>query len=163
MAVNKITYLTVRLLILTNLYVIAYDSVNDTIRCQFGRSVRKQVPAEPLNGMCLQDVAGHVSQTLRCISNEELGVSSFQRIIDNVEFARMSSSLAAKLSLLVNKYSNKLMMYIDILNQSYNAIHPVLSKTQDHSVYSSQTIDLNIIQDRVPDMCTRVITGIYCY
>lgn len=163
MAVNGIQYLALRLLILMSLYVAAYDSVNATVRCQFGRPMRKQVPAEPLNGMCLRDVAAHVSKTLRSIVDEELDVSSFQKTIDKMEFTQISGSLNTKLNSLVDKLNNKLRIYIDVLKQSYNAIHSILCETENHSIYSSQVVDLNIMQDRVSDICTRVITGIsYC-
>lgn len=163
MAVNRIAYLALMLLILTSVYVAAYDSDNTTVRCQFGRPMRKQVPAEPLHGLCLQDIAVHVSTTLRSFGEEELGVPFLQDMINKMEFTQISGSLSAKLNSLVDKFNNKLKMYIDVLNQSYNAIYSVLSKTQDHSVYSSQMVDLNIIQDRVSDVCTRIITGTsYC-
>lgn len=159
MAVNRIQRLALSLLILTSLCVVAYDSVNTTVRCQFGRSMRKQVPAEPLNGMYLRDVAAHVSKTLRSIVDEELGVFSFQETIDKMEFTQISGSLSMKLNSLVDKFNNKLRIYIDVLKQSYNAIHPVLCETENHSVYSSQVVGLNIMQNRVSDICTRVVTG----
>ncbi|EFN86965.1 VWFA and cache domain-containing protein 1 [Harpegnathos saltator] len=158
MAVNKIPRLILRLLILMSLYVAAHDSVNATVKCQFERPMRKQVPAEPLNGMCLRDIAVHVSKMLRSvIVAEELGVHSFQEMIDKMEFTQISGNLIVKLNSLVDKFNNKLRAYIDVLKQSYNTIHPVLCKTQDYSVYSSQMVGLNIMQDKVSDVCTRIV------
>ncbi|XP_014480142.1 PREDICTED: VWFA and cache domain-containing protein 1 [Dinoponera quadriceps] len=157
MAVNGIPYLALRLLILMGLYVAAHDTANGTVRCQFGKPMRKQVPAEPLNGVCLRDVAAQVSEKLRSIVDEELGVSSFQETIDKMEFTQISGT---KLSLLVDKLNNKLRMYSDFLVQSYDVIQSVLSETQDHSIFSSQIASLNIMQDRVSDMCTRLITAL---
>lgn len=161
MAVNKILYLTL-LIVLINLYAAANDDAvtNVTVKCQSGKPLRKQVSAEPLNGMCLRDIIGHLSKRLRSIMDEELGVSSFQDTINKLEFANISINLDARLNALVDKFNNKLRTHIDILKQGYNAIYSILSKGI-HTIYSSQTVDLDIMQmNRVSDICTQIITGI---
>lgn len=159
MAINTILYLSLAL-ILTNFYVIAND-VNATIKCQFGKPMRKQVPAEPLNGMCLRDATVHLSKTLQSIVDKELGVSKFQKMINKMEFIYTSSDLDIRLNSLVEKFNNKLKSYDDILKQSYKIIHPILSKKQDYSAYSSQMVNFDITQNRVTDICTEIITGIF--
>jgi len=161
MAVNKILYLLLPI-ILTNTYVVANDDgvTNVTVKCQTGKSLRKQVSAEPLNGMCLRDVVGYLSKRLRSIVDEELGASSFQDTISKMEFANISSNLDARLNALVDKFNNKLRTHMDVLKQGYNAIYSILSK-EVRAVYSSQTVDLDVMQmNRVSDICTQIITGI---
>lgn len=142
-----------------NFYVIANDDVNATVKCQFNKPMRKQVPAEPLNGTCLRDAVVHLSKTLRSVVDEELGVSVFQKM--NTDFTHAISDLNMRLNSLVDIFNNKLRSYDDILKQSYNAIHPILSKKQDYSAYSSQMVNLDITQNRVTDVCTEIITGIF--
>ncbi|GAB1860644.1 VWFA and cache domain-containing protein 1 [Camponotus japonicus] len=159
MAVNKILYLLLPI-ILTNTYVVANDDgvTNVTVKCQTGKSLRKQVSAEPLNGMCLRDVVGYLSKRLRSIVDEELGASSFQDTISKMEFANISSNLDARLNALVDKFNNKLRTHMDVLKQGYNAIYSILSK-EVRAVYSSQTVDLDVMQmNRVSDICTQIIT-----
>ncbi|XP_012215377.1 VWFA and cache domain-containing protein 1 isoform X2 [Linepithema humile] len=160
MAVNMILYLSLALSILTNFYVIANDDVNATIKCQFSKPMRKQVPAEPLNGMCLRDAVVHLSKTLQSIVDKELGVSVFQKMINKMEFIHTLSDMDMRLNSLVDKFNNKLRSYDDILKQSYNAIYPILSKKQDYSAYSSQMVNLDITQNRVTDICTEIMTAL---
>jgi hypothetical protein len=158
MVINRILYLSLTLSILTNFYVAANDDVNVTsIKYQSGK-VRKQVPAEPLNGMYLRDAVVHLSQALQSIVDEELGISSFQRIINKMEFTNVSNNMDTRLNLLVDKFNNKLKSYTDVLEQSYNAVHLILSKNQ--SISSSQMASLNIAQNIVSDICTQIATGI---
>ncbi|XP_070171282.1 VWFA and cache domain-containing protein 1 isoform X1 [Polyergus mexicanus] len=159
MAVNKILYL-ILLIILINLYTAASDDTvtNATVKCQTGKPLRKQVSAEPLNGMCLRDVVRYMSKRLRSIVDEELGVSSFQDTVNKMEFTNISSNLDARLNALVDKFNNKLRTHIDVLKQGYNAIYSILSKGI-HTVYSSQTVDLDIMQmNKVSDICSQIIT-----
>lgn len=136
------------------------DALDGAVKCQSGKPMRKQMPAEPLNGVCLRDIAAHLSKTLRSIVDEELGVSFLQELIDRTEFTNISGDLDARLGSLVDKFNNKLRSHVDILKQSYNAIYPVLSKTQDRSAYFSQIVDLDIMHNRASDICTRIVTGI---
>lgn len=162
MPVNKILCLALPI-ILTNLYVAANDGgsvINATVKCQSGKSLRKQVSVEPLNGMCLRDVVVYLSKRLRSVVDEELGVSSFQDTIGKIEFANISSNLDARLNALVDKFNNKLRTHNDVLKQGYNAIYSILSKGI-RTVYSSQMVDLNMIQmNRASDICTQIVTGI---
>lgn len=156
---NRILCLSLTLPVLTGLCVIAHDGVNATVKCQFSRPTRKQVPAEPLHGVCLRDIVEHLSKELHAVVDEELGVSSFQGMIDRIEFMNISGGLDARLSALVDKFNSKLRSYIDVLKQGYSIVHPVLSKTHNRSVYPSQTVHLDIIQNRISDICTQVVTG----
>ncbi|XP_072753876.1 VWFA and cache domain-containing protein 1 [Anoplolepis gracilipes] len=156
MAVNKILYLALPI-ILTYFYVAANEVINATVKCQSGRSLRKQVSVEPLNGMCLRDVVVYLSKKLQSIVDEELGVSSFQDKIDKMEYANISSNLDARLNALVDKFNNKLRTHIDVLKQGYNAIYSILSK-EIRTIYSSQTVDLDMMQNRVSDICSEIIT-----
>lgn len=161
MAVNKILYLILPIILL-NIYVVANNDsvINITVKCQTGKSLHKQVSVEPLNGMCLRDVVVYLSKRLRSIVDEELGMSSFQDAINKMEFANISSNLDARLNALVDKFNNKLRTHIDVLKQGYNVVYSILSK-EIRAVYSSQTVDLDIMQmNRVSDICTQIITGV---
>lgn len=161
MAVNKILYLG-SALILTNLCVAANDDIIDTVKCQFGKPMHRQVSAEPLNGMCLRDIVSHLSKTLRSIVDEELGTSSFQEMINKMEFVNVSSNLDAKISALVDKFDNKLMSYIDIFKQVYKVIHRILTRNPLPAIYSSQIVDYDMMEmNRVSDICTDIMKGIY--
>ncbi|KAG5317114.1 CAHD1 protein, partial [Acromyrmex heyeri] len=154
MALNKILYLGL-VLILINLCVASND---DIARCQFGKSMRKQVPAESLNGTCLRDVVMRLSKMLRSVVDEELGASSFQEMINKIEFTNVSSNLDTKLSALVDKFNNKLAAHIDVFNQVYEVIHRVLAHGPLPNIYSSQLVDYDIMEmNRVSNICTDII------
>lgn len=160
MAVNKILYFILPIILL-NIYIVANnDSVtNVTVKCQTGKSLRKQVSAEPLNGMCLRDVVVFLSKRLRFIVDEELGVSSFQDTINKMEFANISSNLDARLNALVDKFNNKLRTHIDVLKQGYNIVYSMLKGIP--VAYSSQTADLHLMQmNRLLHICPEIITGV---
>lgn len=160
MAVNKIFYLG-SALILTNLCVAINGSIADT-KCQFSKPMRKQMSVEPLNGMCLQDIVSHLSKTLQSVVDEELGASSFQEMIDKMEFVNVSSNLDAKLSALVNKFDNKLMSHIDVFKQVYKIIHHILTRNPLPAIYSTQVINYDMMEiNRVLDICTDIMKGIY--
>ncbi|XP_011875650.1 PREDICTED: VWFA and cache domain-containing protein 1 [Vollenhovia emeryi] len=156
MAVNKILYFGLAL-VLTNLYVAANNGVT-SVKCQFGKPMRKQVSAEPLNGMCLRDIASHLSKTLQSIVDEELGASSFQKMIDKMEFVNASGNLDAKISALVDKFDNKLMSYINIFKQVYKVIYNILTRNPLPAIYSSQIVDYDMMEmNRVSDICTDIM------
>lgn len=160
MAVNKILYLDLVLSILTFFYVVADNSVNNTVKCPVNKFLRKQVPAEPLNGMCMGDVVMDLSKALYSIVDEELSIFSFQNMINDIEVTNIADSLDVQLNQLVDKFNNKLRLLSDILKQSYNIIYPVLLKRQDQSVYFSQ-MELNTSPKRISDICTQIVTGIF--
>ncbi|XP_025996814.1 VWFA and cache domain-containing protein 1 isoform X3 [Solenopsis invicta] len=156
MAVNKILYFSL-VLMLVNLCVAANDGVADTAKCQFGKPMRKQVPAEALNGMCLRDIVMHLSKILRSTADEELGASSFQEMIDKVEFVNVFSNLNAKLRALVDNFNNKLMSYIDIFKQIDKIIHRILERNSLPNIYSSHIVDYDMEVNRVSDICTNIM------
>jgi len=158
MPANKILYLG-SMLMLTNLCVAVNDDVADAARCQFGKPMRKQVPAEPLNGMCLRDIVVHLSKTLRSIVDEELGASSFQKMIDKMEFVNVSSNLDAKLSALVDKFNTKLMSHIDIFKQVHEVIYDILARNPP-IIYSSQLVEYDMMEMNRVDICTGIMKGI---
>lgn len=159
-AINKILYLSLMSSVLIKFHIIADDEINITsVNCQSSKSLRKQLPAEPLNGVCLRDAVVHLSQTLRSTVDEELGVSSFQRIINKMEFANISSSAETKLNALVDKFNNKLRSYKEVLEYGYNAVRLILSKAENQSLCSSQMASLNVPQNVIPDTCTQIVTG----
>lgn len=158
--VYKILYLS-SALILTNLCVATNDSITDS-KCQFGKPMRKQMSVESLNGMCLRDIVSHLSKTLQSVVDEELGASSFQKMIDKMEFVNVSSNLDAKISALVDKFDNKLMSHIDIFKQVYKIIYRILTRNLLPAIYSSQIIDYDMMEiNRVSDICTDIMKGIY--
>lgn len=153
MAVNKILYLS-SVLILINLCVASNDDAT-----RFGKSMRKQVPAEPLNGMYLRDVVMHLSKMLRSVVDEELGASSFQEMINKIEFTNVSNNLDLKLSALVDKFNNKLAAHINVFNQVYEIVHRILAHNPLSNIYSSQLVDYDMEMNRVSNICTDVIKG----
>lgn len=160
--VNKILYLGTALMLM-NLCVSANSNVADAVKCQLGKSMRKQVSAEPLNGMCLQDIVSHLSKMLRSVLDEELDASSFQEMINKLEFVNASSNLDAKLSALVDKFDNKLMSHVDILKQVYKVTYGILARNPLPAIYSSQIVDYDMMEmNRVSDICTDIMKGIYC-
>ncbi|KAL0107464.1 hypothetical protein PUN28_014649 [Cardiocondyla obscurior] len=155
MTVNKVLYLILTLT-LTNLYVLADDDVVNAVKCQFGKSMHKQVSAEPLHGMCLRDIVSHLSKTLRSVADEELGVSSFQRMIDKMEFVNVSSNLDAKLSALIDKFNNKIMLHIEVFKQVYDVIYHLLTRNPFPVIYSSQ-MDGYSMMNKISDVCTDIM------
>lgn len=161
MAVSRIPYLYLAL-ILTNLCAAARDSAADAVRCQFGKPMRKQVSAEPLNGMCLRDIVSHLSETLRSVVNEELGASTFQKMVDSMGFVSVSSNLDEKLSALVNKSDTKLAAHFDVFKQVDKVLAGVLGRSTLPAIYSSQMIDYDTIEmTRASDTCTEIVKGVY--
>ncbi|XP_024880040.1 VWFA and cache domain-containing protein 1 [Temnothorax curvispinosus] len=155
--VNTILYLSSALL-LTNLCVAVNDGVADAVKCQFGKPTRKQVLAEPLNGMCLRDVVSHLSKTLRSVVDEELGAFSFQELIDKMEFVDVSSNLDAKLSALVDKFNNKLMSHIDVFEQVHEIVYRLLTHKPFPVIYSSRIVEYDMMEmNRVSDICTDIM------
>ncbi|XP_011704249.1 PREDICTED: VWFA and cache domain-containing protein 1 [Wasmannia auropunctata] len=135
----------------------ADDGGGVAARCQFGKPMRKQVPAEPLNGMCLRDVATHLSRTLRSVADEELGASSFQAMINEMEFTNVSGNLDAKLSALVEKLDGKLTSHVDVFKQVHEVIRHTLARNSLPTIYSSQLADYDMMEmNRASDICTDV-------
>lgn len=158
--VNKILYLSLAL-ILINLCIATNDSIADS-KCQFSKPMRKQMSVESLNGMCLRDIVLHLSKTLQSVVDEELGTSSFQEMINKMEFINVSSNLDAKMSALVDKFDNKLMSHIDVFKQVYKIIYHILTRNPLPAIYSSQIIDYDIMEiNKVSDICTDIMKGIY--
>lgn len=159
MAVNKILYFGLALMLAS--LCVANDGVADA-KCQFGKPMRKQVPAEALDGMCLRDIVMHLSKTLRSTIDEELGASSFQGMINKIEFVNVSSNLDAKLSALVDNFNKKLMSHIDVFKQIYKIIHRILARNSLPAIYSSQIVDYDMEMNKVSDICTDIMKGISC-
>ncbi|XP_011631150.1 VWFA and cache domain-containing protein 1 isoform X1 [Pogonomyrmex barbatus] len=155
---NAVMTAILYVLILTNFCVAANDGAANAAKCQFGKPMRKQVPAEPLNGECLRDLVVHLSKVLRVIVDDELGASSFQEMIDKMEFVNVSNSLDAKLTVLVDKFNNKLRLHVDVFKQVYEVIHHILIQDPRPAIYSSQMVDYDMMElNKISDICTDIM------
>lgn len=130
------------------------NSINNvsSINCKVGKPLRKQIEVEPLNGFCLRDIATQISKTLRNISNEELGITSFQETLDNLEFSRVPDDLNSTLKYLADKLESKLKFYTDLIDRSNNIVEPILKAKLSHNMYSNPP--------RAPDVCIEIQKGI---
>nr|XP_033342707.1 VWFA and cache domain-containing protein 1 [Megalopta genalis] len=130
------------------------NSTSD-VNCQFGKSSRKQVNAEPLNGTCLRDIVIRLSNEFRSITDAELGLTSFQQILDAMEFTNATGSLNTRLSFLVDKLNNKLLSYVEILKQSYDVVQSILAKNKDQFTYSAIG-GLDTVSNKLSDFCSQI-------
>lgn len=139
------------------------EETNKNVTCQLEKPLRKQIEAEPLNGRCLRDIVLQFAKALRTISNDELGITIFQEMLDKQEFVNISSGPSVKLKNLVDKLDNKLKSYIELLRQSISVIQQTLMK-QSLNNYQSQAFQLNFVRNRVSldekfDVCSQISTG----
>ncbi|KAL7286208.1 hypothetical protein TKK_0019506 [Trichogramma kaykai] len=111
--------------------------VNIAPKCQFGKSFRKQIDVQPLNGACLRDMVVHLSKSLQGLANDELGVNKFQGLLDKMDFVDTITPLSSRLNDLAKNLNDKLKKYTDLLRDSYNIIQPILLK-QGQGIYSTE-------------------------
>lgn len=160
MIIDRILHLGFIVTVFLNLYTIAEeDSITDS-KCQFGKTLRKQVNPEPLNGTCLRDIVVRLSNEFRSITDSELGLKSFEKLLNEMEFVNVSRSLNSKLNLLVDKLNKKLSSYAELLKQSYHVVEPILTKNEDQFIYSGSLSGLDIISNGLSDFCSQIAQGI---
>lgn len=160
MALRIIFYLG---LIYLSLNKVKCEEKLENISCQLEKPLRKQIEAEPLNGRCLRDIVVQFAKALRTISNDELGVTIFQEMLDKQEFVNISNAPEVKLKNLVDKLDNKLKSYVELLRQSNSVIQQILLK-HSPSNQQSQAFQLNFVRNRVSinekfDICSQISTG----
>lgn len=160
MVVEKILHLGFIVIVLVGLHSSAEENSNTDAKCQFGKTLRKQVNAEPLNGTCLRDIVVRLSNEFRSITDAELGLMSFQKMLDEMEFVNISSNLNMRLSLLVDKLNNKLLSYEDLLRQSYNVILPILVKNEDQFLYTGSINGFDTISSKLSEFCSQVVQSL---
>ena len=131
------------------LLVLDYKSMSAP-RCQFGKSFRDVVP---LNGACLRDMVVHLSKNLHNISNDELGASKFQGMLDKLEFVDYNAMLSSRLSDLAKNLNEKLKKYSDLLKESNNVIQPILLKQGEDMYSNGQKIGGS---NRIFDVCSKI-------
>ncbi|XP_076670648.1 VWFA and cache domain-containing protein 1 isoform X1 [Andrena cerasifolii] len=156
MVPERILRLGLVVTVLVTLHSSAEEDPSIDARCQFGKTLRKQVNAEPLNGTCLRDIVARLSNEFRSITDAELGSTSFQNMLDEMEFVNVSSSLSMRLSLLVDKLNNKLSSYAELLKQSYKAVQPVLVKTEDQFAQLGSTSGFDVVSSRLSEFCSQI-------
>lgn len=154
--VKRILLLGFAITMLINVHSSADEDTNANTKCQFGKTLRKQVNAEPLNGTCLRDIVIRLSNEFRSITDAELGLKPFQKMLGEIEFMNVSSSLNMKLNLLVDKLNNKLLSYAKVLKQSYNIIQPILAKNENLFEYSESTNGLDLVSNGLADFCSQI-------
>lgn len=158
MIVGRIVYLGLIVTVLANLPSLAENNLAGDVNCQFGKSSRKQVNAEPLNGTCLRDIVIRLSNEFRSITDAELGLTSFQQILDAMEFTNITGSLNTRLILLVDKLNNKLLSYVELLRQSYNVVKSILAKNEGQFAYSGIG-GLDTMSSKLSDFCSQITQG----
>ncbi|XP_015437765.1 PREDICTED: LOW QUALITY PROTEIN: VWFA and cache domain-containing protein 1 [Dufourea novaeangliae] len=156
MVVRRIFQLGVVATVLVNLHSSAEENSSGDAKCQFGKTLRKQVNAEPLNGTCLRDIVVRLSNEFRSITDVELGLTSFQQMLDAMEFTNTSSSLNWRLNLLGDKLNNKLLSYVKLLRQSNNILQPILAKNEDEFSYPGSVEGLDIVSSKLSDFCLEI-------
>ena len=160
MGIERILYL--------GLLVLFFEAVkteegSKNITCQLEKPLRKQITAEPLSGKCLRDIVVEFSRALRTISNEELGVTIFQEMLDKQEFVNISNGLDIRLKNLVEKLDNKLKSYVELLRQSNSVIQQILLN-QSQNNYQSEPVQMNFAHNQISldekvDVCSKISTG----
>jgi hypothetical protein len=126
---------------------------NSVSKCQFGKSIRKQIDVLPLNGVCLRDMVVHLSKNLHSLIDDELGVTKFQGMLDKLDFVDSVTSLNSKLNDLTKSLNDKLKRYTDLLKDSNSIIQPILLK-QGQDIYSAnQRSDST---NRLSDICSKI-------
>lgn len=128
--------------------------LNSIVKCQFGKSPRKQIEVMPLNGVCLRDMVVHLSNSLINLSKEELGVLKFQKMLDQLEFVDSITMLNNRLNDLAKNLNDKLKKYTALLRDSNSVLQPVLLK-QGQDIYSNVKSDSN-----KPDICSKIIDAL---
>lgn len=116
---------------------------------------------EPLGGTYLRDVVSRVAKILRSIGNEELGATTFQEMLDKLEFTNISASLDIRIRALVSKLNSKLTSYVDLLKRSNEVIQPILLRKQNFAIYPGQSRRLDLLQNKLADICTQITNGKY--
>ncbi|OAD54774.1 VWFA and cache domain-containing protein 1 [Eufriesea mexicana] len=159
---KRILQLGFTVTVLVNVHSSVDESSSANVKCQFGKTLRKQVNAEPLNGTCLRDIIIRLSNEFRSITDAELGLKPFQKMLNEMEFMNVSSSLNTRLNLLVDKLNNKLLSYAELLKQSYNIIQPILAKNENQFDYSESTNGLDIVSNGLADFCSQIVQVTMC-
>ncbi|XP_012148021.2 VWFA and cache domain-containing protein 1 isoform X1 [Megachile rotundata] len=159
MIVKKILHLGLIVTVFLNLYGVAEEESTTDAKCQFGKTLRKQVNAEPLNGTCLRDIVIRLSNEFRSITDSELGFKSFEKILDEMEFVNISNSLNVKLNVLVDKLNNKLSSYAELLKQSYHIVQPILAKNEEQFIHSGSINGLDI-SSGLSDFCSQIVQAL---
>lgn len=159
MFVKRILQLGFTVAVLVNVHSSIDESSSANVKCQFGKTLRKQVNAEPLNGTCLRDIIVRLSNEFRSITDTELGLKPFQKMLNEMEFMNVTSNLNTRLNLLVDKLNNKLLSYSELLKQSYNIIQPILAKNENQFDYSESTNGLDIVSNGLADFCSQITQG----
>ncbi|XP_044016065.1 VWFA and cache domain-containing protein 1 [Aphidius gifuensis] len=129
------TIITIKLLsILTIfLYIKLTIGINDaTVECQIGRSLRKQVKLSPLGGMCMKDIANHLSKALRQLGNNELGLTEYQETLDKFDFTHITNEPDLALNNLASNINKKLQNYINIIEESLTTITPIINDYKNY-------------------------------
>ena len=145
--------------VLVNVRSSTDESTGANASCEFGRTLRKQVNAEPLNGTCLRDIVARLSGEFRSITDAELGLKPFQKMLDEMEFVNVSSSLNMRLSLLVDKLNNKLLSYAKLLRQSYSIVEPILARSENQFEQTGSVSRLDPTLNGLADFCSRIAQG----
>ncbi|KAK0095373.1 hypothetical protein PV326_008544 [Microctonus aethiopoides] len=105
------------------------------IECQLGRTLRKQVKPTPLDGMCLKDIVARLSRTIRTIGNDELGLTKFQEMLDQLEFIEVPAEFESEFESLVDNLTWKIFTVFRIFDRTEHNLYPIFNP---NSVIHSQ-------------------------
>ena len=155
MASIGISYIILLIIAIFSTTVINEKLSNSVPKCQFGKSIRKQIDVTPLKGVCLRDMVIHLSKSLHSLSDNELGVNKFQGMLDKLDFVDSITTLNTRLNILAKNLNDKLKRYTDLLKDSNNIIQSILLK-QGQDIYLSHRSDLS----NKSDTCSKIIDAL---
>ncbi|XP_011314621.1 VWFA and cache domain-containing protein 1 [Fopius arisanus] len=124
------------------------------VECQLGRAIRKQVKPTPLGGMCLKDIVAALSQVLRSIGNDELGLTEFQEMMDKLDFVSIPDKPDDALRTLTDSINAKLEIFLDILEKSLNLVLPILEGDAYHGDQAGIRRDDISRREKSVDLCS---------
>lgn len=152
MASSRIFFFILLSIILRCMAVMDERLSSSVPKCQFGRSNRKQIDVSPLNGVCLRDMVVHLSKNLHSLTDDELGTTKFQGMLDKLDFVDSVTTLKTRLNDLTKNLNDKLKRYTDLLRDSNNVIQPILLE-QGRDIYSNKKPDS---ASRSSDTCAKI-------
>lgn len=129
------TITTIKLLSILTIFLYIKLTIgidDDPVECQIGRSLRKQVKLSPLGGMCMKDIANHLSKTLRQLGNNELGLTEYQETLDKFDFTNILDEPELALNYSASNINKKLQDHISIIEESLRTITPIINDYKNY-------------------------------
>lgn len=142
-------------IVLGCLIINCHEAKDDgVVECKSGRALRKQVKPTPLGGMCLKDIVARLSQVLRSIGNDELGLTEFQEMLDKLDFVSITDEPDDALRTLTEGINAKLEIFLDILEKSLNIAAPILEMSANREEHGGKSH-----REKTIDLCSQIENG----